>query len=322
MYRQILDFLVRPDYTECNRRPRLPASRSQADGVFFLSGLLLPFALVACAATRPTQATAGPLPTPSPTLPQNSTPSLDLPDDTPLATEAVEGAPGCRLRGGSIARGEVQNPELARAFPYLVYLPPCYEESGSIEYPVVYLLHGLTYDENQWDDLGIRQAADHLILAGDTPAFVIVMPAERTGLDLEAAVLDGLLPHVQDRFRVRSDGQGRAIGGISRGAGWALRIGLRHPELFGAVGLHSPAVLPPDLFFVGQWLGEGEPHLWPRLWIDVGDRDPLRFSTLELRDKLEETGLVLTWRLYPGEHTQNYWRDHVKEYLRWYSAEW
>jgi len=322
MCSRILDFSLGAEYNAGNRRPRLPVTRSQADGVFFLSGFLLPLVLVACATTRPPQATGGPLPTPSPTLLQNSTPRLALPNASPQATAPSESTPGCWLRGGSISRGEVQNPELARAFPYLVYLPPCYEASGSIKYPVLYLLHGLTYDENQWDDLGIRQAADRLILAGATPAFVIVMPAERTGLDLEAAILDGLLPHVQDQLRVRSDGKGRAIGGISRGAGWALRIGLKHPELFGAIGLHSPAVLPPDLFSVEQWLEESEPDLWPRLWIDIGDRDPLRFSTLELRDKLEETGVVLTWSLHPGEHAATFWREHLEEYLTWYSAEW
>jgi S-formylglutathione hydrolase FrmB len=114
----------------------------------------------------------------------------------------------------------------------------------------------------------------------------------------------------------------RAIGGLSRGAGWALRIALQRADEFAAVGLHSPAVIMPDLFLLPIWLEDVPPAWRPRVWIDIGERDSLRRSTEELVGLLEDIGLPLEWRLRPGEHTPEYWSNHMDEYLAWYTQDW
>ena len=110
--------------------------------------------------------------------------------------------------------------------------------------------------------------------------------------------------------------------GISRGAGWALRIGLQHPELFQAIGLHSPAVLVPDEFLIPEWLEQIPIESMPALWIDIGDRDPLRFSIPELTALFDEADVPYVLKSFPGEHTESYWVDHVADYLRWYVSGW
>jgi enterochelin esterase-like enzyme len=217
---------------------------------------------------------------------------------------------------------ELLDPGLPRSLPYRIYLPPCYGQPKAGGYPALYLLHGLERTDSQWDDLGADETAFKLIAAGDAPPFLLVMPWERKGLDFEAAVVDYLLPAVERQYAARSDRSARAIAGISRGAGWALRIGLNHPELFAAVGLHSPAVLPPDLFTLPARLDSLAPGELPALWIDIGERDSLRSSVDQLTALLDEHGVSYTWRLYPGGHTEDYWAAHMQVYLRWQVARW
>lgn len=228
----------------------------------------------------------------------------------------------CLLQPGQIVERELLDPALPRSIPYRIYLPPCYAADAQRRYPVLYLFHGLELTDSQWDDLGADEAATHLIASGAAPPFLLVMPWERKGLDFESAVLDYLLPAIEREFAASQDRSTRAVAGISRGAGWALRFGLKHPEVFGAAGMHSPAVLVPDLYDLPGWLEQRPPADFPRLWIDIGDRDPLRFSALELTAILDDFDVAYAWRMYPGWHAAEYWSAHMQVYLRWQVAQW
>ena len=130
------------------------------------------------------------------------------------------------------------------------------------------------------------------------------------------------LPHIENEYGASPNQELRSIGGISRGAGWALRIGLQHPELFTAIGLHSPAVLVPDIFVLPDWVEAIPIEAMPEIWIDIGDRDPLRFSLPELTDLFNEADVPYVFRSYPGEHVEAYWADHIEDYVRWYVTGW
>lgn len=274
---------------------------------------------------------APPIPSPTPTVFPSASRSHRLATPkaaaAPKPTSKVMVAPNqsqlpCRGESGTIVIGELEDATLPSSLPYRIYLPPCFADLGGSTFPTLYLLHGLYYTDAQWDDLGAGEAADGLIARGEAPPFLIVMPRERKGLDFEHAIVDSLIPFVERTYRARPERSFRAIGGLSRGAGWALRIGLKHPELFASLGLHSPAVLPTDLFEIPDWSAELMPVQTPRLWIDIGDHDISRSSTFELRDLFDELQLNYTWRLFPGEHTTDYWASHVTTYLQWYSSPW
>jgi len=254
----------------------------------------------------------------SATLAATQTPAPPSPIPFPTATRR----PACLTQPGRIERAEVEHPGLTRTLPYRLYVPACAGEPGFERMPVLYLLHGLTYDDSQWERLGVPAAADELIAAGLAPPFLVVMPWERSGLDLEVAITQALLPEVEARFPSAGGRQSRAIGGLSRGAGWALRIGLKHPELFGAIGLHSPAVLSPDLFYLADWAEAIPAGDNPRLALDIGEKDPLRPKALELAAALNDLGLTVALTPNPGQHTESYWAEHVAEYLAWYVQAW
>ncbi|OGO14797.1 MAG: hypothetical protein A2Y93_00935 [Chloroflexi bacterium RBG_13_68_17] len=277
--------------------------------------LLAATLLTACSAPAATLAAA----TGTPSIPSSSsTPTIrPSPTLTPPPTE-----PPCRSQPGTVRTDEIEDPALGRTLPYRIYLPPCYTERPLPSYPTLYLLHGLASTDSQWDDLGIDETATRLIQSGEIPPLLIVMPWERRGLDYLTDLPDVLVPTIQRLYRAAPERSARAIGGLSRGAGWALRIGLQRPDLFTAVGLHSPAVLTPDLYYLPDWLEAIPSGIEPSLWIDIGDHDPLLAPTEELRAILDQADYPYEWTLDPGRHEPAYWIDHLETYLRWYARPW
>ena len=255
----------------------------------------------------------------SPTIGQTESRSTVVPK--PLATTAPPEDEGCQETTGQMIRAELVDPELPRSLPYRVYLPPCAEDLHG-QLPAMYLLHGLARTDAQWDELEADEIALKMMVAEQAPPFILVMPWERLGLEYELTIVDYLIPHVESEYGASPDRGLRSIGGISRGAGWALRIGLQHPELFQAIGLHSPAVLVPDEFLIPEWLEQIPVESMPGLWIDIGDRDPLRFSIPELSALFDEAEVPYVLKSFPGEHTESYWADHMADYLRWYVSGW
>ncbi len=269
-------------------------------------------------------ACAGPLPSPTSTFAPSPSPTLSpspRPTPSPQPSATLEPVLQCLSEGGHVVQSELIDPALPRSLPYRVFVPPCAaEQAGSL--PALFLLHGLARTDSEWDDLGADELAQAWIASGLVPPFLIVMPWERLGLDFELAIVEHLIPHVEQVYGAIPERSQRAIGGISRGGGWALRIGLKHPELFGAIGLHSPAVLVPDLFDLREWIQPIAPADLPSIWIDIGERDPLRFKLVELTGLLDEQEVPYSLNSYPGEHIEAYWGTHLEEYLKWYVLGW
>jgi len=259
-----------------------------------------------------------PPPTSAPTHTVTPSPSA-TPSPTPCA------APG-RLVDHSYPSPTVGGPQNVRA-----YLPPCYGDDGRA-YPALILFGGNIHDETIWDQLGVGEAADDLIAAGEIPPFIIVMPdggpiANNTSGgpgSYESVILNDLLPWVESNFCVWPDPAGRAIGGLSRGGYWALEIAFRHPHLFASVGGHSAALLDqyagpavnPQQTALNNDLGD------LRIYLDIGRDDYLRANTIRLHEEMEAAGVPHTWVLQDGRHEEAYWSAHVEEYLRWYAAPW
>jgi enterochelin esterase-like enzyme len=241
---------------------------------------------------------------------------------TPRPTTEPSPSPlACLAEPGRILNDEIQAEGMSRSLPYRVYLPACYD-AGSV-YPVIVLIHGLQSSDSQWDELGVDEAADAMIRDGNLPPVVIVMPWERKGLDFQSAIVDVLLPHIESEYTGALDRETTAIGGLSRGAGWALRIGLQHPDLFGSIGLHSPAVLAPDMYYLADWIQAArQASAVPRVWIDIAQRDTSRAGALELAKLLDDLEVAYAWSSAPGEHSAPYWSSRLPDYLRWYGEAW
>ena len=116
---------------------------------------------------------------------------------------------------------------------------------------MLYLLHGQTFEDDQWVRLGAATVADNLIHRGEAPPFIIVFPDDRYW-NLPPARLSGerlideIIPYIDKTYRTRAERQYRALGGLSRGGGWAVHHLLTRYDLFGMIGLHSPVIFNDD----------------------------------------------------------------------------
>lgn len=128
-----------------------------------------------------------------------------------------------------------------------IYLPPHYRRGGA--YPVLYLQHGLTENENEWVSMGkLPYILDNLLAENRCVPFIVVMadgmerlPGEGNWdfASFEAMLLGEVIPFVEDNYRILPDRAHRALAGLSMGSEQASVIGLSHPEVFCALGLFS-----------------------------------------------------------------------------------
>jgi enterochelin esterase-like enzyme len=229
----------------------------------------------------------------------------------------------CPSGQGVVSREVLASAALGgQSLPFRIYLPPCYDSQPGRRYPVVYLLHGLKMNEDGWVDLGVADAANALIQQGAAPPFIMVMPAVIEDNRMETAFVSDLAPYVDSHYHTLADREHRALGGMSRGAGWAVRIGFKHPDMFGALGLHSLAILLADDSKVYGWMQNLTTGKTPRIYMDIGDSDALSPSAAWLAGALTDRHIAHEWHIFPGDHELPYWRNHLPDYLRWYAAGW
>lgn len=233
--------------------------------------------------------------------------------------------PACLGQAGRVEQGSLDSFRPTQKFQ--VYLPPCYDETPGVRYPVLYLLHGQTYTDDQWLRLGAAQAADALIHSGASRPFIIVFPDDRywnlaAGPGFGDRLIHDVIPHIDSIYRTIPSRNYRAIGGLSRGAGWSLRLGLTEWRMFGTIGLHSLAVLQKDASRIDAWMADIPSTQRPRIYMDIGDRDPELSMAQRIEEQFNDYGVQHEWHLYSGDHTEEYWSAHVEEYIRWYAEGW
>ncbi len=285
--------------------------KRQANIILIGAAVLLLF-LAGCTPATPT-----PAPTRTPTL----LPTPIVP--TPVLAEPSPTPDPCIGTRGQVDRVEFDSTSL----PYFyIYLPECYQLDDDAHYPVLYLLHGQNYEADQWQRLGVVELAGVLMDADELLPFLIVMPfnvASWRGADVDEfgdVFVNEFIPYIDENYRTLDVSESRAVGGLSRGGGWAIRYGLTRPDLFGAFGAHSPAIFYQDYGKLDDWLAEIPANEMPLIYLDIGDQDGDLADARDFADELAEAGVVHEWHLYAGGHEESYWQAHVEEYLRWYGA--
>ena len=126
----------------------------------------------------------------------------------------------------------------------MVHLPPSYD-AGEQAYPVVYALHGFAAD--QWMMLDFVRVLDRMIRSGDALEMIVVMPDASNAYggsfymrsptigDYETYISQELVAWVDNSYRSIAWPESRGITGCSMGGYGALRLGLRFPQVYGAV---------------------------------------------------------------------------------------
>ena len=255
----------------------------------------------------------------TPFLPSTQTP-MPSPSPTKLS---------CWSEGGIIEKREIPSNWLPDPLQFRVYTPPCYDQQNERRYPVLYLIHGQTYTDDQWDRLGADETADALIASGELSPFIIVMPREKerstpppANLFGDALIYD-LIPRIDSDYRTLPDRYFRAIGGLSRGGNWAVHLGLSYWGFFGRIGAHStPTFVTDGPQVIREWLSEIPAEELPGIFMDAGEDDIWLSYTLQFEEILNQEDIPHEWYLFPGQHNEEYWSAHLEQYLRWYAQDW
>jgi len=292
-------------------------SPRQAKQIYIV--LILALALSACSTSVEDSPTPPPLPTS--TLPLTPLPIPTLPSATPTPLT-------CLSQPGQVTTGSVPTPGTPTNF--IIYLPPCYDYFTDQRYPVLYLLNGLPLVNDpasagtQWVRMGAPDVADEMNRSRQFPPFIIVFPEDRYWNVLQGTyfgqfMIYNIVPYIDTNFRTIADRPHRAVGGLSRGGGWAWQFALRNPDVFGVIGLHSPAIFPDDRAEMEYYLNNRDPASWPLIYIDSGrDDHELGYNTI-LEGLLTSFNIPHEWHLNIGQHNENYWSSHMVEYLIWYA---
>jgi S-formylglutathione hydrolase FrmB len=252
---------------------------------------------------------------------------------------------------GKVEFADAPSTHMGRAVRCGIYTPPGYKDPENAErrYPVVFFLHGMWEDSNRW--MGSRGGAamfEEAIKSKKIPPVILVVPDAGdtfysdtlNGKQLYSRfVYEELVPWVDKTWRTTGSREGRVIAGISMGGFGALRFAFNRPDLFSAVFVHMPAILPENPAEVSGrsqrvmgFLNEGgvieklfgdpidldrwkaanpltvaataklEPR--PAIYIDCGEADSYGFDEgcRALHDVLEKRSVPHEFAIRPGGH--------------------
>lgn len=212
-----------------------------------------------------------------------------------------------------------------------VYTPPGMRDD--VAYPVLYLLHGIGGDEEEWARHGAPDVIlDNLLADGEAVPMIVVLPNGRASKDVtardpiprqspafalfERELIDDLIPFVEKTYRVKAGRESRAIAGLSMGGGQALNFGLGNPPLFAWVGGFSPAPntrRPEEL--LADPAAAAESLEW--LYLSCGDRDGLLRVADGVHRVLDEKRVPHDYRVIAGGgHDFAVWKSDLHHFAR------
>lgn len=207
-----------------------------------------------------------------------------------------------------------------------VYTPPGY--SRDQRYPVLYLLHGIGGDENEWVRGGSPDVIlDNLYADRKALPMIVVLPNGRASKDVtardpiprqspafatfEKELLTDLIPFIEKTYPVKSDRESRALAGLSMGGGQALNFGLNNIDTFAWVGGFSsaPNTRPPAELINDPAEAIGKLRL---LYIACGDQDGLFRISQGVHNMLDEKKVPHLYNVISGgRHDFKVWKSDL-----------
>ena len=241
---------------------------------------------------------------------------------------------------------EMKSEILGTVKKYCIYLPAGYGDENK-EFPVLYLLHGLTDTHTAWRDKGNTQAiATEVFGSGKAQEMVIVMPDAGTVYDgyfnagewrYEDYFFQELVPHIEKEYRVVADKGHRAIAGLSMGGGGTTGYAIRHADMFSSAYAMSALMGMVENTWINRdpdkrrsvfmqsvveynnitAVKNADKELVRsiasvRWFIDVGDDDFLFDNNMEFISAMREKRIPYQLRVRDGGHTWPYWQEALR----------
>lgn len=199
--------------------------------------------------TSPTPACNTQAPTPTPTPKATVPPEYDPPSDYTKRKTGVTYGTKKEITYYSTTTGKDRKAN--------VVLPVGYDESK--QYPVVYLLHGIGGDQNEWfsgkpieiiGNLNAAEEADEMIMVfpnvrareNDAAAYELTVEHFQAFDNFINDLRDDLMPYIEANYSIKTGRENTAICGLSMGGRESLNIGLKMADKIGYIGAFEPAI--------------------------------------------------------------------------------
>jgi S-formylglutathione hydrolase FrmB len=228
--------------------------------------------------------------------------------------------------------------------PYRIVMPSSISPGQKL--PVVYLLHGGGGGYRDWTNYSdvAKFAESGLILVmpeGNSSYYTnsVEHPEDR----YEDYIVSDVISEVESKYPVAPGRQNRAIVGVSMGGYGAVKIAMKHPELFAFAGGLSAAVDVPTRPFsikrVSQWRFHStifgpsgsqtrhdndpyalarsvDPSRIPYLFLACGEQEGLLPANRKFAAILEERGFAYEFHTSPGDHNWLQWNAQLPNAFR------
>lgn len=221
-----------------------------------------------------------------------------------------------------------------------VILPSGYDKSK--KYPVLYLLHGIGGDENEWLGGNPNEVVSNLVAEGKAKEMIVVIPNIRARhKDVVEApdffslehfrefdnflndLRDNLMPYIDANYSTLPGRDNRAVAGLSMGGRSALHVGINLINDFAYIGGLTPAVgiLP---YHTEQGLFTKETLTLPDAYkkntlimIEKGSTDGVVGSCPEeYSQALKENGVEHIFYVTEGGHDFVVWKNGLYNFAR------
>jgi enterochelin esterase-like enzyme len=184
------------------------------------------------------------------------------------------------------------------------------------------MLHGEGGTESTFlETAALQQSGDRLAAAQGFSEFIVVTPnasvmkgpmysSSPAAGDWERYVAEDLLAYIDGHYRTLAHRMSRGLAGHGTGASAAVRIGMKHPELFADIYALSP-------------LGEAVPsseldtraanlNAFYAIAIDIGRSDPALEPNRQLHAAMTKLRIAHTFEEYDGDRS-----NRLRERLEW-----
>lgn len=225
-----------------------------------------------------------------------------------------------------------------------IYTPPGY--SFDQKYPVLYLLHGIGGNDQQWVQFcSVNNIIDNLVADEKVQPMIIVFPNcdanntvdnpkseslgaggpgnsrfEGYGKLFENDLLNDIIPFIESHYSVHADRNHRALAGLSMGGGQSLNIGMYHIDTFAHVGGFSSA---PN---TNQFGGMNDAKFLPDpeaaknklklLWLGCGNKDGLIRVSQGVHNHLKEQNVPHIWHVDSNGHDSTEWGNNLYYFVQ------
>ena len=259
---------------------------------------------------------------------------------------------GGTTHAGRLLTDSLQSKVLGAVRHYNVYLPTGYDKETDRQYPVLYLLHGLSDTHTGWEQHGrMKIVIDELISSGECVPMIVIMPEaggqptstvwngyfNMEGWPYERFFFEEFLPYIEKKYRIVGDKQHRAVSGLSMGGGGSVVYSQRHPEMFSSCYAFSGWLDQPitdemeknptnkqaivsrsvhdhsAIEFLRKADDATKQKLRTVHWfIDCGDDDFLLEVNEDFHREMRRAGIPCEFRVRNGVHNWEYWHTGLR----------